>query len=103
MVLITGVITKLMQAGILGDDDDDNKWFGDTFWKEYITYIFMRTAMENSFYWNPADAFDIIRSPIAGADTVSDMMSLLYNILQPWNYADVYETGRYAGENKLLR
>jgi len=47
--------------------------WGEELWdwsKSFATYVILRTAMENRFYYNPSDIFDIIQTPVAGSTTL---------------------------------
>ena len=69
-LIITFHIAAYVAAGYADDDDDDRDY------QEVIAYLFRRLALEQGAYGNPADIFNIIKSPAATSTTIEDIVAL---------------------------
>lgn len=49
-----------------------------------------------------SEGLKIIKSPAAGVNTIEDILDLT-NLLNPWNYTDEIQSGRYAGHSTAYR
>ncbi len=90
------MLTALTLAGIMtrkDRDDSDDSWFYD-----FSAYQLLRLKTEILFYTNPAEAMQILRSPMATMSLFETTMKAFHQILNP---TEVYSTGKMKGHLKF--
>ena len=81
-----------MLAGAAADADDDTLWF--------FAYLAKRQQNELMQFWNPGEAWRIIKNPIASVrqlETITNAFGLLFSTFE-WD--EVYESGPNEGQSK---
>jgi len=94
-IVLTSAILPLMSmffSGLASGEDDD--------WLYFIAYQIRRLETELSQYRNPSEAYKILRSPIPSARILETAGSIVGGIFNPESYTEVYERGKWKGENK---
>jgi len=88
-------IIKSLTEG-LDDDKDKNKLAA----LRYSMYLANRLQTELLFYVNPADTWQILKTPAATMSSL-ERVSKTLNYALPWNWEEKYEMGIHKGESKL--
>lgn len=83
-------------AGGLDDEKDKNKLAA----LRYSMYLANRLQTELLFYVNPADTWQILKTPAATMSSL-ERVSKTLNYALPWNWNEKYEMGIHKGESKL--
>ena len=77
-----------------GDDDDKQTMY-------FIAYQVRRLETELSQYMSLPEAYKILRSPIPSARLLETAASSVLGVFRPSSYYEVYEQGKFKGENKF--
>lgn len=85
----TAIIGSLLTN--LSDDDEENQLLA------FSAYQALRLHSELQFYINYQEALRIVKSPAAGVNQIDK----LSRALAVWNWADVYERGKFKGLTKF--
>ena len=92
MTILGTVFTSLAGEA----DDDREKWAYD-----FLTYQSHRTRAELSFFWNPAEALNILVSPAASVSIVENIIDAIGQLTHgPF---DKYERGNWKGRYKMSK
>ena len=92
-------ISAAAAQGLLKDlDDEKDKDLSRSL--RYSLYLSNRVMKEITFFVNPFDAWDILRSPMAAMSSAQAIATTLFYGL-PWNWDERYEAGVNKGENKF--
>jgi hypothetical protein len=79
----------------LADDDDDDYIYGA------MTFFASRLESEMLFYARPDEAYRILKSPTASLSLAADVTKFVVQAVQPFKWADEYESGKNKDKNKL--
>ncbi len=80
----------------LGDDDEENERLYYN-----LAYQFRRQESEIAQYFDINEAWRIFQSPAAAIRTTQNLTRNVYLLLQPWDWADTYESGKHKGDLKI--
>lgn len=86
--------TAFLLASLAGDDDEAI-WFA--------AYIFKRAQSDLSQYYNPAEAWRILKNPFASLRQIEIITEIIETIVTPWTWNDEYDGGRYMGDKVIVR
>lgn len=95
-MLMTFILSYVFVGMAAEADDDREKWVYD-----FLTYQTRRTRAELSFFWNPAEALNILVSPAASVSIVEDFIKLIGQMT--FGPFDVYQTGSWKGRYKMTK
>jgi hypothetical protein len=90
------VTVALALVGYGDEDDDDEK---EAKWKYYVMYELRRMQAELSFYWNPIEAYRILRTPTATMSTVERLFRFVDQFALTYD-PDKLEYKQNSGLNK---
>ena len=80
------------------DDDDEKIALGN------LAYVALRGRSELSFFWNPAEAMNILRSPAASMSAIENSIKLLGQLAPPYFTGfEEYRSGSWKGHYKVLK
>ena len=68
---------------------------------DHMIYQAERLQTETMFYWNPKEAWKILKSPSAAITLMSDVINLGETIIS-FGWFDTYEGGRQRGQSVML-
>jgi len=106
IVVIAAASTLALRGLAEGAEDDEDSWISN---KElYLTMLYLSQRMQQDLlmysYGAPFEVNRTLSSPSTAFKTVSDAITLMYQVLFPWEWSklnDEYKAGRRAGQNKF--
>jgi len=91
IITFMGTLGALL-AGAAGDEDDDTLWM--------LAYLAARQENELKQFYNPAEAWRIIKNPIASIKQLETLTNVFDLMFSPFSWGDEYEGGDNAGQSK---
>jgi len=89
------VMLPLAQTALLALAGDDNDF------AYFVLYQMRRLDTELSQYFDPQEAFKMLRSPIPSARLLETAGSIMTGVVAPWTWSETYEKGPNKGKSKL--
>jgi len=93
MVALSAFVSFILPM-IGGDDEDD--------WKAMmISYQANRMITELSAFYDPRQMITLIKSPMAGIQTINGVINFISTAANPWTAMDIIERGKYKGMTRI--
>lgn len=93
MVALSSFVSFILPM-IGGDDEDD--------WKmQMVAYQTNRMITELSAFYDPRQMVTLVKSPMAGIQTINGVINFISTAANPWTAFDVIERGKYKGMTRL--